>query len=215
MSFPIVAVRTSHHAPDELFPLVAPPEADLPVVLHADDGHAMAVTAREISVRTQFEGRVRELVAVRRRGVEVTITDARVIVTCERAPHGSVLAGHVKYPWLVAVGGSQREGRFDDDELRLIVQRSAGDYAVLTIGFEDGVDVNGLAQEIAHRAADLWLETHPDGRQENTALWQGIATAEKLHAAKGEFALHWMPDHIRVDTLNLPHVRYDGPARSA
>lgn len=215
MPFPIVAVRTPHHAPNDLFPLVAPPEADLPVVLHADDGHAMSVTAREISVRAQLEGRVRDLVALRRRGVELVITDARVIVTCEHAPHGSVLAGHVKYPWLVAVGGSQREGRFDDDELRLIVQRSAGDYAVLTIGFEDGVDVHGLAQEIAHRAAGMWLASHPDGRHENTALWQGVAASEKLDAVKGEFALHWMPDHVRVDSLNRPHIRFDGPARTA
>jgi hypothetical protein len=215
MSFPIVAVRTPQHAPDELFPLVAPAEADLSVVLHADDTGPMALTAREISVRTQFEGRVRDLVAVRRRGVEVVITDARVIVTCERAVRGSVLAGHVKYPWLVAVGGSDRRGRFDDAELRMIVQRSAGDYAVLTIGFEPAVDVNGLARDIARRAAALWLETQSDGVDESTPLWQALATAERLEGEQGEFALHWMPEHIRVDSLSRPAVRSDVPPGDA
>lgn len=212
MSFPIVDVRTQHHAPDELFPLVA--EADLAVVLHADDTRAMSVTGREISVRTQLEGHVREVVAVRRRAVEVTITDARVIVTCEHVPRGSVLAGHVKYPWLVAVGGSSRQGRLDD-ELRMIVRRSAGDYAVLTVGFEHTVDVNALARDIARRAADRWLETHSGDAHENTALWQGLAAAEKLQAADGEFALHWMPDHVRVDTPNRPALPADGPDRDA
>lgn len=215
MPFPIVTVRSLHHEPDELFPVVAAPSADLPVVMHSDDGEAISVLARELAVRTQNDGRVRELVTVRRRGIDVLITDSRVVVTAEHAsPHG-VLAGHVKYPWLVAVGGSAANGRFADDELRLVVQRSGGDYAVLTIGFEPDTDVHGLARDIARRAARLWLETHPGVMNESADRWREMAEVHRAKAKAGEFALHWMPEHVRVDSLNRPLVRFDNPARSA
>lgn len=215
MPFPIVTVRSVHNEPDELFPVIAAPSADLPVLMHADDGETLGVRAREITVRTQNDGHVRELVTVRRRGIDVLITDSRVVVSAEHAsPHG-VLAGHVKYPWLVAVGGSTGNGRFADDELRLVVQRSGGDYAVLTIGFEPDMDVHGLARDIAHRAARLWLEMHPGVKGEAADRWRAAADVQRGKAKAGEFALHWMPDHVRVDSLTRPLVRFDSPARSA
>jgi hypothetical protein len=215
MPFPIVTVRSLHHEPDELFPVIAAPSADLPVVMRSDDGETLGVRAREITVRTQNDGHVRELVTVRRRGIDVLVTDSRVVVSAEHAsPHG-VLAGHVKYPWLVAVGGSSGNGRFDDDELRLVVQRSGGDFAVLTIGFEPDADVHGLAQEIAQRAARLWLEMHPGVKGEFAERWESVADAARGKAPAGEFALHWMPEHVRVDSLTRPLVRFDGPDLSA
>lgn len=215
MPFPIVTIRSHHHEPDDLFPVVAAPTADLPVVLHSDDGATLGVQAREITVRAQHDGHVRELVTVRRRGIDVLITDSRVVVSSEHAGHHGVLAGHVKYPWLVAVGGSTGSSRFDDDELRLVVQRSAGDYAVLTIGFDAGVDVHALAQDIAQRASRLWLEMHPGVTSEAAEQWEAMADVARGDAPAGEFALHWMPEHVRVDNLTRPMVRFDSPARSA
>lgn len=215
MPFPIVTVRSHHNDPDDLFPVISAPAADLPVVLHSDDGETLGFQAREITVRTQHDGHVRELVTVRRRGIDVLVTDARVVVSAEHAGHHGVLAGHVKYPWLVAVGGSTGNGRFDDDELRLVVQRSAGDYAVLTVGFDSGVDVHGLAQDIAQRACRLWLEMHPGVKGETAEHWAAMAEVARGDAPAGEFALHWMPEHVRVDNLTRPLVRFDGEARSA
>jgi len=215
MPFPIVTVRSRHHEPDELFPIVSSPAADLPVVMHSDDGETLSLRAREITVRTQHEGHVRELVTVRRRGIDVLVTDSRVVVTADHASPDGVLAGHVKYPWLVAVGGSTSNGRFSDDVLRLVVQRSGGDYAVMTIGFEPDADVHGLARDIARRAARLWLEMHPGVMSESADNWRAMAEVHRGKAKAGEFALHWMPEHVTVDSLARPQVRFDSPARTA
>jgi hypothetical protein len=215
MPFPIVTVRSHHHEPDELFPIVAPPQADMPVVMHADDGEIVSAQAREMTVRTQHDGHVRELVTVRRRGIDVRVTDARVVVSAEHSPHHGVLAGHVKYPWLVAVGGSMSNSRFSDDELRLVVQRSGGDYAVLTLGFEPDADVHGMARDIAQRAARLWLEMHPGAHDERAEQWLSVAEAQRGKAKAGEFALHWMPEHVKVDSLVRPQVHFDLEGRSA
>lgn len=198
MNFPILDLRSPAHGHDALFPVVAPPEAGRTLVLHADDLDVAEYRARDITVKTQLDGHVQELLTVRRRDVAVTVTDARVTLACEPVtPHG-ILAGHVKLPWLVAVGGSSRHGRFDNDELRLIVQRELGDYAVLDIGFSDGTDVAEVAADIARRAARLWLETHPGSTSETTGSWREVAHAQRAEAPRGEFHLHWMPEHVPV-----------------
>jgi hypothetical protein len=210
MSFPMVTVRSLEHAPDARFPVMAAPGTGRLVTLEPDDGAVSTLRVREVAVRTQLDGNVREVVHVRRHGSELMLTDARVVVSSTHVEGRSIVTGHVRYPWLVAVGGSRADGRHGLDELRLIVRCAGGDYAVLTLGFDrhvdrsrprhldGGADVYGLAADVADRAARSWLREHPGVDSAQRAGWEAMVGARRKIARPGEFALHWMPEYVRV-----------------
>jgi hypothetical protein len=168
------------------------------VAVEPGDGTVSTVPVREVAVRTQLNGHVREVVHVRRHGAELMITDVRVVVSSAHVTSRSIVAGHLRYPWLVAVGGSRAHGRHGLEELRLIVRCVSDDYAVVTLAFEVGEDVCGLAAVIAGKAGRNWLCEHPDAPGEQRSRWEKIAAAERTTARPGEFALHWMPEYERV-----------------
>jgi hypothetical protein len=198
MTFSMVEVRSRDQAPDTLFPSMAPPGAGPRVAVEPGDGTVSTVPVREVAVRTQLDGHVREVVHVRRHGAELMITDTRVVVSSTHVASRSIVAGHLRYPWLVAVGGSRAHGRHGLAELRMIVRCLSDDYAVLTLGFEVGEDVGDLAAAIAGRAGRNWLRQHPDAPGERRSRWEAIAAAQPTTAPMGEFALHWMPEYERV-----------------
>ncbi|RJS45411.1 hypothetical protein [Nocardioides cavernaquae] len=202
MSFPMVTVRSLEHAPDARFPLMAAPGTGRLVTLEPGDGAVSTLRVREVAVRSQLDGHVREVVHVRRHGSELMVTDARVVVCSTHVEGRSIVTGHVRYPWLVAVGGSRADGRHGLDELRLIVQAASGDYAVLTLGFDRhvdwGADVYGLAAVIADRAGRSWLREHPGADSARRSEWAATVGARRKVARPGEFALHWMPEYERV-----------------
>lgn len=210
MSFPMVTVRSLEHAPDALFPGMAAPGSGSLVTLEPGDGAVTSLRVREVAVRTQVDGHAREVVHVKKHGSELMVTDSRVVVCAEHTEARSILAGHVRYPWLIAVGGSRAEGRHGLDEVRLIVQCADGGFAVLTLGFDRrvdrrfdwgpdvGVDVDALAADIAGRAARSWLREHPEVHGEERSQWENAAQAQPKTNRCGEFSLHWMPEYVRV-----------------
>ncbi len=198
MSFQIVTIRSLDQAPDTLFPSMGAPGSAHRISLEPDDGVVSLLRVREVAVRTQLDGHVREVVHVRRHGSELMVTDARVAVCADHVASRSIMAGHVRYAWMVAVGGSRAAGRHELDELRMIVRFQGGDYAVVTLGFDPGEDVHGLAAVIAGKAGRRWLSGHPDASLERRSLWESVAAARRQLALPGEFALHWMPEYERV-----------------
>ena len=195
MPFPI-AIRSQHQLRDELYPVVLGPESALPVALSAEDGAIRDLVSRSMSVRLQHNGHVRDAMSVRRGGVDVLVTDARVILMGARQTPDSMLTGHVLLDWIVAVGGSSVRGLFRDDALRLVLQMDGGDYRVVTLTFDSDADVHEIAQDIARRTAARHLAARPGGVREG--VWQAMAAVGRKHAADGEFALHWMPSHVVV-----------------
>lgn len=197
MPFPI-AIRSPRQLPDGLYPVVRA-GAGLPVVLTAADGGVRDLTARTMTIRTQNGGHVRDSVSVRRGGIDVLVTDSRVVLTGARPTPDSVLAGHVLLEWIVAVGGSTGRGLFSDDALRLVVRMENGDYHVITLVLDGDVDVHEVAQDIARRTAVRHLATHSGGSRETA--WRGLTGVARQSAPPGEFALHWMPTHVAVPTV--------------
>lgn len=195
MPFPL-AIRSPHQLSDELYPVVRSDDAGHPVALHAGDGEVRELVARSVTVRPQNNGHMRDGVSVRRGGVDVLVTDARVILVGARPTPDSLLVGHVLLDWVVAVGGSTSRRFFRDDALRLVIRMANGDYHVLTLVLQGDVDVHEVAQDIARRTAVRHLATHVGGARERA--WQGLAGVAKQAAAPGEFALHWMPTHVAV-----------------
>lgn len=209
MPFPL-AIRSQHQLPDVLYPVVTPSGAALPVLLSDEDGAVRDLTARTLTIHAQREGHVRDRLAVRRGGVDVLVTDARVVLAGARQSADSVLAGHVLLDWIVAVGGCTERGAFRGDALRLVLQFDNGDYSVVTLTFDGELDVHELAQDIARRTADRWLATHVAAPL--TPRWTAMAAVAKKTAGHGEFALHWMPSHTLVVDPALTLGRIGVPA---
>ncbi len=194
MPFPLT-LRSPRQLADELYPAVTPAGSPLPVFLDRADGSVRDVTARSLKLRTQRGGHVRDGVVLRG-GLDLLLTDARLVITGGRPTPDSVLAGHVPLDWIVAVGGSSSGSLFRNDALRLVVQIATGEYRVLTFTFDTDLDVHELAQDLARRTARHWLEKHGGG--DFAHRWHVLASAERLSAPDGEFALHAMPEHRRV-----------------
>lgn len=209
MPFPL-AIRSPYQVSDELYPDVLRPGLGFPVALTADDGAVRDLAAGSVTIRTQHQGHMRGAVSVRRGGVSVLVTDARVILTGARPAAESLLAGHVQHDWLVAVGGSSGRGLFRGNALRLVLQMDSGDYQVVTLAFDGDVDVHELAQDIARRAARRRLAA--DASAPFDRRWLELAEAPRLAATDGEFALHWMPEHTRVVTQMCALERAGVPA---
>lgn len=197
MPFPL-AIRSPHQLADELYPVVRA-GAGLPVALTVEDGGVRDLAARTMTVRTQNGGHVRESVSVRRGGIDLLVTDSRVVFTGARPTPDSVLAGHVLLEWIVAVGGSTGRRLFGEDALRLVLRRDNGDYHVITLVLDGDVDVHEVAQDIARRTAVRHLATHSGGARESA--WRGLVGVARQSAPAGEFALHWMPTHVAVPTV--------------
>ena len=191
-----VALRSHRLVADELYPVVNPAGSELPVVLRDEDGAVRDLRARSLTIRTQREGHVRDGIVVRRGGVDVLVTDARVILTGARPTADSILAGHVRLDWIVAVGACAGRGLLRGDALRLVIQLDNGDYHVLTLTFESDVDVHELAQDIARRTARHWLATAASAPM--VSRWTSLSGAAKMTAEPGEFALYWTPEHVQV-----------------
>jgi hypothetical protein len=198
---PIVATRASDSALDALFPIVGDPDVGTLRSAELGDEDVLELRAHEVAVRAQFEGHVRDIVHVRRHGSKVLVTDSGVMVSCVRVVGASVVAGDVRYPWLVAVGASLAAGRHDLDAVRLIVRRWAGDFVVFTLSFDEGEDVCRFAEEIAHRAARDWLRTHPAASTESADRWRTLLTARLRTTKRGEFAFLWSPESARVPAV--------------
>lgn len=194
MPFPL-ALRSPRQLADEFYPAVTPAGSPLPVYLDRADGSVRDVTARSLKLRTQRDGHVRDGVVLRG-GLDLLLTDARLVITGGRPTPDSVLAGHVPLDQIVAVGGSSSGSLFQNDALRLVIRIASGEYRVLTFTFDTEMDVHELAQDVARRTALLWLETHGGG--DFAGRWHALASVARLHAPDGEFALHSMPEYRRV-----------------
>ena len=194
MPFPL-AIRSPRQFADELYPAVTPAGSPLPVFLDGWDGAVRTLAPRSLAIHTQHVGHVSEG-AVVRGDLELLVTDSRVVIVGGRPTPDSVQAGHIPLDRIVAVGGSATARPFRGDALRLVIQLDTGEYRVLTFDVGSDVDVHELAQDIARRTARHWLDVHGGGELLHT--WRAVADAERLTAARGEFALHSMPEHRRV-----------------
>lgn len=174
--------------------------------LRPDDRNPVTFRAREVSLRSQLDGHVTELLNLRKSDVVATLTDLRVALAVNpNAQHGQ-MDGEVDLSWIVAVGGSTGARRMPD-QLRIIVQRMSGGYLVLDLALApEQQDVHALAAAIARRTAEHWLVRHREETGEVAETWVRLATAAPLLDSDedaGDFHLHWMPEAQPVPDPSL------------
>lgn len=204
MLFPL-DVRAPLEAGDDLRPETSTFGAGLPVVLDDADGAVRDLAATRLAVGHMSDGDLRRAFSSRRRP-DALVTDSRVVFSSGRRGTRLVV-GHVRYDWLVAVGGREG-GPFRGNELRLDLQHASGEYAVVTLSFDRSIDVHEVAQDIIRRAALHWLTlrggdvTTPAWQAES---WQPLLQAPKAVAPRGEFAMHLAPSYERVAAAPLWH----------
>lgn len=173
--------------------------------LRPDDRNPVTFRARELSLRSQLDGHVIELLKLRKSDVVATLTDVRVALAVNPSAQHGQMDGEVDLGWIVAVGGSTGIRR-KADQLRVIVQRMSGGYLVLDLGLAPGQDVHGIAAAIARRGAEHWLARHCGETGEVAETWVRLATAAPLQDSAedaGDYHLHWMPEARPVPDPHL------------
>jgi hypothetical protein len=185
----ILGIRSGEDEDDRMYPVLSDEAAAYPVELtHADGTKVGSLPVSELSV-SQGGSRVttlRDIAAT----VMITdcrvivfcakydkgggwfglgaggIATAAVLNTVSKARaarrrRGKLLVGHIRYPWLRAVGAGRKTGWLSDERLRLTVCHKAGGAAsrplALDITLPKRANAALAAQDIAWRAAKFHL----------------------------------------------------------
>ncbi|MGH9018354.1 MAG: hypothetical protein ACRDY1_11455 [Acidimicrobiales bacterium] len=221
MGFEVLAVRTALQGDPAEFPTV---DGSGRVVMEAGDGgNVRSIGATAVAVGQVSGPGIQPLSRIGPVNADVLVTDGRVVVAVtkyaktgggntfgragrpggepdERArrvgrPSRSVLAGHVRFPWLAQVGASPNHGVRGEEMLRLVVGVESGgarhDLAV-DLTFPRTVDSLLVAQEIVQRAARFRLH-HMDDDDDATEAVRALSRAPKLVPAAKCYAMYSLP----------------------
>jgi hypothetical protein len=182
--YSIVTLRNVGESDGRLFPVVT---AEPAIALEPWDGDPLRLAGRALSVYEPVPGGWRTRARVRRTTFDLMITDSRFVVLCgkrrnrlglpvlspraarraiepaadetsgQAAERATVLAGHVRYPWLRCVGFKSGVGRQAREVIRLGVTARAHDGSArelyLDVDLPTIVDARAVARAIIRRAA--------------------------------------------------------------
>ena len=145
MPWNVVAVGSSADPTTPLYPDLTP-EREL--VLDRHDGDVQRAVAKALRVTEVVDGRKRELQRLDGVRIEVLVTQSRLLVLCKKydkgggwfggwlslflnlfsklfamfRTRGKALVGHVRYPWVAAVGHHPKTGMLSSNELRVTMR---------------------------------------------------------------------------------------------
>lgn len=227
---------------DSLYPELSAEGQPHVVALTPEDGKPAVFISSGLSVNTHVSGGGQKLLSVQDVKIEVLVTDSRLIVGCSkydkgggwtglgagalvavaangvskalaaRRRRGKALVGHIRYPWLAAVGGSPRQGWLDTEQLRLLVQRTTtdgGEALSLTLSMDKRLNSLAIAQEIAHRAAAWRLANDNITNPDEASTLRGLTTADLMDAKPKAFSLYTFPGNYPVSTATAFPRRTD------
>jgi hypothetical protein len=210
------------HDPDGLiYPI--PGNSANAILFEARDGDDVEVVpAKAVALQLLNDGQTRKLASVADVKINLVITDARVAFACSKFDkgggwvggvssmivlnsvskaraafrrRGKMLVGQVRYPWLGAVGGSEKRGWGDEERLRLVTPRPDGSKFLIDVTLPKNIDAPEVAAEIARRAA-----RYLGGRATGTgADLSELSNATRLDSEKGKFAHHQFPAPVPAD----------------
>jgi hypothetical protein len=127
---------------------------------------------------------------------------------------GKVLVGHVRYPWVTAVGATVKSGFLTEEAIRLEIREKEGGATVrklLELTLPRGTSATIVAQDLARRVASYRLtiksDLAPEHRAAFTALSQGPAL---LTPEPRKFAYYWMPTFFHVTARTAFPARLGG-----
>ena len=117
---------------------------------------------------------------------------------------GKVLVGHVRYPWLKAVGASSKSGFASSEAIRLEYSEnhSGGPVRKLVeLTLPKNIDATLVAQEITRRAAAYRLANYPGMPAEEGAKFTSLSEQPpRLAPQPKSFAFVQMPTYYHANT---------------
>lgn len=128
-----------------------------------------------------------------------------------RRRRGTAAVGHVRYPWLAAVGGSPKTSLLDQAQLviRVVEPTSEGGGLVaFTLSFSRSTDVLGMAADIGLRTARHHLASDQLTQPQRVA-WEEFCQTISSAPTQGRVPVHVLPTHYHVQpqTATYPHVQ--------
>lgn len=224
MTYSIVAIREVGDGGDAtMYPSVnAAGELDA----DPEDGRSpLRFLAVGLSVGEFRAGKLTEVASLSSVRIDVVITDVRMALVCRKydkgggwvgssgatvvlnaaskiraavRSRGSVLVGHVRFPWLASAGYSPKSGWLDEEKVRLVVTDGTTDpkrTVLLDLVLPKQTHSAEVTRAIARRAAAYRL-THESLEPEEAAQLRAIAEADVLPAPEPKkFASYTMPTH--------------------
>jgi hypothetical protein len=198
-----------------------------------DGTNVAKAVATAVCVMQVGDRGLRTLVKLRDVKIDLYITDGRLALACEKydkgggwvgfgagavvaitanavskmraasRSRGKVLVGHIRYPWLKAVGASSKTGFASTEAIRLeYTERISGASVrkVLELTLPKNIDATLIAEEIARRAATFRLAYYPDMKPDEQARFAGLSQAPgKLRPEPKKFAFYHMPTYFHAN----------------
>jgi len=233
VSFNVLTIRTGEFNEGSMYPVLGDDHCPIELET-LDGGGIDRLVASELRVGEFAGGGVRNVVRATKIRADVLVTDARIAVACDKydkgggwwgigtgavvavginvvsramAAHrrkGKLLVGHVRYPWLIAVGGSPKQGMLDSEQLRLTLMDATGGTKrrlAFDLTLPSSFDSLALAQAIVQRAARYRLAHTPVDTDKEHAELERLAHAPRLAAEPKKFSLYTLPTFFNAMPL--------------
>ena len=222
MAFNILTIRTAEFEDGALYPVLGDERNEIefePI----DGNNVKVVYATALRVHRQVGTSLVKEVGIAEIKASVYITDSRVAIACTkydkgggwrgaslavpvlnlaskaRAAHrrkGKMLVGHVRYPWVAAVGFSEKAGFGTTDQLRFTVNEKIEGVTrkvIFELDFPKGTDVGALARVIAQRTAAYRLRHDLKLADDERAKFQALTQVGPKAPVAKKFVFFEMP----------------------
>jgi hypothetical protein len=221
MSFQLVTIRSADFDDPTMYPVLGNGTV---IAFEPLDGPApQRLIATQVQVHELRGSGLATLARFRRIRAEVFVTEGRVAVACRKyekgggwlstsitgmvlfnavsyaraaiRSRGKALVGHVRYPWLKAVGFAPRCGRGTHDTLRLVVEeedQGRRRTLFLDLGLQSNFDAASAALLIAQSCARYAL-AHDVASSSSREGFAALVHASPLAPVPTQFVFYMMP----------------------
>ncbi|MET7280807.1 hypothetical protein ABZS29_21390 [Kribbella sp. NPDC005582] len=187
-----------------------------------DGDRSQHLVATSIAVREVGANQTRSIMELSDIQADLFITDARLIMMCakydkgggwfgspgmalalnavskvlaSRRSRGTVLVGHVRYPWLSSVAFSPKQGWLDEETLRLVVRdgtASPSRLLLVDLALPKTADSAAIARAIMLRAV-AYRTTHEELNEAEQAGFRALEASNPPRPQPKKFASFTMP----------------------
>ncbi len=228
MPYNVLAIRDDLATDGSLYPTIGRGTWPYPVTLHPYDGaHPLHLVATIASVSQLTASKPIPLYGITDVKIDVLLTDARVILYCEKYDRGGgwiggstallfnaiskavaaarrrgkMLVGHLQYPWLAAVGACPKHRRRDEEQLRLVISDGTGSphrLLAVDLTLQPPADALAVAQEIVRRTAAFRLRSDETFGPRQRGELEALLAAPRLQPQRKQFVLYELPTYFHV-----------------
>jgi hypothetical protein len=214
-----------------------------------DGPNVMTTVATAVCVMQVGSGGLKTLIRLRDVKIDIYITDGRLALACEKydkgggwvgfgtgalvavaanavskaraasRSRGKVLVGHIRYPWLKAVGASSKSGFASSEAIRIEYSEKLSAAPVrklIELTLPKNIDATLVAEEVARRTAAFRLAYYPDMKPDARAKFADLTRMPgRLQPQPKKFAFYQMPTyfHANAQTAFPPTAGSQLPSR--